>query len=63
MLKLTYMSVIENCDKTLISDTQGRIFSDLKIKIRRKGKERKNYISWGKDDRTWLFVNSYCQLK
>lgn len=63
MLKLTYMSVIENCDKTLISDTQGRIFSDLKIKIRRKGKERKNYISWGKDDRTSLFVNSYCQLK
>lgn len=63
MLKLTYMSVIENCDKTLISDTQGRIFSDLKIKIRRKGKERKNYISWGKDYRTWLFVNSYCQLK
>lgn len=63
MLKLTYISVIENCDKTLISDTQGRIFSDLKIKIGRKGKERKNDISWGKDDRTWLFVNSYCLLK
>lgn len=45
MLKLTYMSVIEKYDKTLISDTQGRIFSHLKIKIRRKGKERKNYIS------------------
>lgn len=61
MSTFMHISVIESCDKTLISDAQGRKFSHSKIKI--KSKERKNFISWGKEDRTWLFVNSNHQLK
>lgn len=44
----THISVIESCDKMLISDTQGRKSSHCKIKTRKKGKERK-YVSWGKN--------------
>lgn len=57
-----HISVIESCDKTLISDAQGRKFSHSKI-TKIKSEERKNSISWGKEDRTRLFVNSNRQLK
>lgn len=44
----TCRSVIESCDKTLVSDTQRRKSSDCKIKTRKKDKEGK-YVSQDKN--------------
>lgn len=43
----THISMIDSCDKMLISDTQGRKRSQWKTKTRKKGKETK-HVSWGK---------------